>query len=350
MTNKGKKLLSYIAVSVCCFLPACADAASTPDTAQVVQIFLYDNSIKDYAYEASGVMLNDFRILTAYHVAQKVIDNPKRYQLTVCISGKINTEADCAYLAKPDNLSSNVYSEDFDLALLDLTGKFVSDTSNQIKNIKDWTADDYPKVQGINLASYGADISFLNISTGSTIQILGYPLGHNDKLVHSVGTVFGYEYTPDENATFVRNSAPINNGSSGSPVYDTDGKFVGLTMADWTNSKGQFIQGYFIAVSSINWWLENIINTAGMDKGSFPLADNNTITENYEALCRLGDNDYCPSNQALAVGSAPTSQEKITMSEVNQPTLVIPLSSEQAKGSSQPSLFQRIINFFKHLF
>jgi len=78
----------------------CAYAAA-PDPSSVVEIKVWDAIIKDYSGSASGILLSDTQVLTDYHVAKFAIDNPKRYQLVICLSSKINTLPDCVYAASP---------------------------------------------------------------------------------------------------------------------------------------------------------------------------------------------------------------------------------------------------------
>ena len=66
---------------VCIYVPRAY--ASSPDPSSVVEIKIWDTSIKDYSAFASGVLLDNNQVLTDYHVAERVINDPNRYQLIV---------------------------------------------------------------------------------------------------------------------------------------------------------------------------------------------------------------------------------------------------------------------------
>ena len=339
-----KKLLFYIALIslVCIYGPRAY--ASAPDPSAVVGVQIWDNNIKDYSAFASGVLLDNNQVLTDYHVAERVINDPTRYQLVVCLSRKINTLPDCGYTASPDSLSENQLSQDLDLALLDLTGK--GTPASKIKDIKDFTVSDFPNVKGINLASFGTDISSLKIKSGSEIQTLGYPV---DTLTYSKGQVIGHEYYPSNNIVYVNIDAELNSGSSGGAAFDQDGNFVGITPGGWRDSKGKVVQSYFVPVTSINWWLNELRQQApgSIKQATLPLPDHNTVLATENELCQLGDNDYCLSSQTLTAGVGSGSQQPLTISMPDQPTFVAPVNSGKTPGatSSRPSFLSRIFNW-----
>jgi V8-like Glu-specific endopeptidase len=324
-----KKLFCYIAAIILLRLPVPRAYAAAPDPSPVVEVLIWDANIQDYSASASGVMLNDNKILTNYHVAKSAIDDPKRYQLIVCLSRKINTFPGCGYTAFPDSLSENSLSQDLDLALLDITGKIdpnlvsISDTIN-------FTDRNFPKVTGINLASFGTDISQLKIKSGAEIQTLGYPA---DTLTYTKGHIIGHEYYPSNDLlVYVHIDAKLNSGSSGGAVYDSDGNFVGVTPGGWRDDKDQVIQSYFIPVTSINWWLDELRKqpSSSFSQTILPLPDNDTVLKIQSELCKLGDENYCVPDKALSVGGVPTGQEQLTLFEPNQPKLAVTETSAKA--------------------
>lgn len=282
--------------------------AAPPDTSSVVEIKIWNTSTKDYSAFASGVLLESNQVLTDYHVAKRVINDPSRYQLVICLSHKINALPDCGYEASPDSLSENPLSQNLDLALLDLTGK--GTPNEKIKELKDWATSDYPQAKGVNLASYGTDISSLKIKNGSEIQTLGYP---TDTLTYSKGKVIGQENFLNNNIVFVHIDAPINSGSSGGGVFDRDGNFLGISPGGWRDNKGKVIQSYFIPITTVNWWL-------------YDLRQQPPETISQAAL-------------------------PLSLSQPNQPTFAEPASPAKVETrTSKPSFFQKVVNFFKHLF
>ena len=323
--------------------------ASSPDPSSVVGVQIWDASIKDYSAFASGVLLDNEQILTDYHVAERVINDPGRYQLVVCLSRNINVLPDCGYTASPDSLSENPLSKDLDLALLDLTGK--GTPASKIKDVKDFTASDFPNLAGIDIASYGTDISTLKIKSGSEIQTLGYP---TDTLTYSKGQVIGHEYYPNNNIVYVNIDAKLNSGSSGGGVFDQDGNFVGITPGGWRDGKGKVIQSYFVPVTSINWWLDELHqqSTGTIKQTTLPLPDHNTVLATESELCQLGDDSYCQSGQTIATGVGSGSQQPLTISKPDQPPFVIPAnsSSDATASASRPSFFHQIASFLEGLF
>ena len=344
-----KKTLFYIFLALLAGIYVPRAYAATPDPSSVVEIKVWDATIKDYAGNASGILLSDNQVLTDYHVAKFAIDNPKRYQLVICLSSKINTLPDCVYAASPASISGNQLSQDLDLALLDLTTKGAP--ALKIKGLKDWVAGDYSQARGIDLASYGTDISALKIKSGEVVKTLGYP---RDTLTYSIGHVIGHQYYPGNNIVYVNIGAPLSSGSSGGGVFDQDGNFVGITPGGWLNGKGQSLQGYFIPVSSINWWLDYLRQQpkGSISQTELPIPDNNTVLKIQSELCKLGDENYCVPDKALSVGGVPTGQEQLTLSEPNQRAFTAPADSTSVASVkiSQPSFFNKIINFLKGLF
>ena len=350
-----KKLFYYTFGLALFFCPVPRAHAATPDTSPIVEILIWDANAKDYYASASGIMLdnqNNQKVLTNYHVVKAAIDDPKRYQLIVCLSRKLNAFPGCVYKAVPDSTSINPLSQDLDLALLDITGK-IDPNLVSISGTINFTAGNFPKVVGIDLASFGTDISALKIKSGAKIQTLGYPA---DTLSYSKGQVIGHEYYPSNDLlVYVHIDAKLNSGSSGGGVFDKDGSFVGITPGGWRDDKDRAIQSYFVPVTSINWWLDELRKQtpSSINQTTLPLPDSNTVLKIESELCQLGDNNYCISNQAINVNADNKSQEQLDIAaKPNQPAFSVPADSPSAASAkaSQPTFFHRIVNFLKGLF
>ena len=115
-----KKLSFYTATIIFLISIAALPAyAAMPNPLTVVKILIWDSTIKDYSSKASGILLDNSQILTDYHVAKFAIDDPKRYQLVISLSTKVNALPIFGFAARPDSISKNPLSKDLDLALLD---------------------------------------------------------------------------------------------------------------------------------------------------------------------------------------------------------------------------------------
>jgi hypothetical protein len=334
-------LYSSIILFTCLYLQTAHAAAPNPRT--VVKVLTWDATIKDYSSKASGILLDNSQILTDYHVAKFAIDDPGRYQLVISLSTNVNTLPIFGFAARPDSISKNPLSQGLDLALLDFA------TSTEILGIKDlkfWTASDNKQTQGVNLSNYGTDISKLNIKNGTEIQTLGYP---KDTLTYSSGHVIGHQYYPGNNIVYVNIGAPLSPGSSGGGVFDQDGNFVGITPGGWTNNQGRVIQGYFIPVTSINWWLDYLRQQPkdSISQTELPIPDGNTVLKIQGELCLLGDSEYCQSHQTIVAGAGSKAQQPLTVFQPNQPALIASVNSGKSPGTtvSRPSFLNRIFNW-----
>merc|ERR1719160_823488 len=70
---------------------------------------------------------------------------------------------------------------------------------------------------------------------GSPIMAVGYPLGmHSVKA--SMGIVSGYQQF--KSSLYMSITAPINPGNSGGPLFNTDGKVVGINSAKFAKASG----------------------------------------------------------------------------------------------------------------
>jgi S1-C subfamily serine protease len=86
-----------------------------------------------------------------------------------------------------------------------------------------WTEESLPAT--LQLAQW-------NPPTGTEVTAIGYPLG--GELTTTRGRVLGYGPDPVGRSSLpmLYNSAPIEHGSSGSPLVDPLGKLVGVVYAD----------------------------------------------------------------------------------------------------------------------
>ena len=77
-------------------------------------------------------------------------------------------------------------------------------------------------------------LSAMALSEGSDIVVIGTPVGLEKTI--STGIVSGYRQR--NGATLVQISAPVSSGSSGSPVFDANGRVVGIVMGGIRNAQG----------------------------------------------------------------------------------------------------------------
>ncbi len=264
----------------------------------VVSVWNYDEATKKYVSSGSGVVIDGWNILTNYHVVSDAIKSPTKYRVVICTSVLINNLPDCNYVASPFGLLGNEaarYSQELDLAILTFTGKFVG---TSLKSFWQWTGTDFPDVGKIKLGDYGTDPKVFKFEKGSSVEALGYPSDSNGRLSYSKGAITGFDFNSYKDLVRVRISAKIYFGSSGGGAFDSNGKFLGVTSGGWTDADGRFIEGYIIPVTTVNWWIQSTQGYRQNKNGEYTILDQKTEQAMDEALCILGNTQYCKSGQA----------------------------------------------------
>lgn len=106
------------------------------------------------------------------------------------------------------------------------------------------------------------ELANTNPLRGTELAALGQPKSQSNALTY--GTLSMYTTVTLTNTTaassnvkfqVIVHTCPINNGSSGGALLDTDLKLVGINYASGTSSSGEFIQGYAIPIEKVREFL-----------------------------------------------------------------------------------------------
>lgn len=236
----------------------CNDWKNVESKAQKAVIQIYANGAKfDWILPfaapkqkqgaGSGFFINkDGYLLTNYHV----IGEAKSIWAFVPAIGK-----------RPLELNVIGVCPEADVALLKLTDESVS-------IIKDLLGE----------------IPFLELGDSDTLYstepvlALGYPLGLRS-LKSTVGVIAGGEYILGK--SYMHITAPINEGNSGGPLLNKDGKVVGINSA--AILKAQNI-GYIIPINDVKILLTDLYKTTLLRKPDLGVDFNNTTEEHAASI------------------------------------------------------------------
>ena len=274
------------------------------------QIQVWDTLSGKYISWGSGVAIGGFgAILTNYHVASDLISDPARFSIFACETVSLGKTPDCKYLLSTVSavqksfgnqpVASN-YDPDLDLALLYIDKVKVG---NSWKSILDTPLNSL-SFTSVNLSTYIKNIHDLNI--GDPIYAIGYPDYGSGSTVRVDGTVvnFNKDMLHSYGQILVLSDFKISHGNSGGPVFDSNGKMVGIVVQCIHDLNKKCIKGLFIPLPTINWWYTNHTNanirTWGEDR--FYLNKNGISDETMgAALCLLRKNTFY--NPSLSTNS-----------------------------------------------
>ncbi len=259
MKNKIIVLFLFLAFSLA---PVVSKAVSFDSSVlkAVVQIQIWDISAKEYVSWGTGISMgNEF--LTNYHVAKSVITDPSRYTAFACVTNSINTDPDCKL-----RLSLNMnfwdkavgtpkYDQNADLAILYLDKVYVNGTWKSWMDapLNEWG------VSGINLNEYIKN--YQDIVLGNHVYSVGYPDYASGKTIQVDGTILNKITDEKSKLPLAVSDFKISFGNSGGPVFNSDGKLVGVTVQCFVDSNDKCVSGIFIPLPTLNWWYTNATNS-----------------------------------------------------------------------------------------
>lgn len=219
----------------------------------VVQIQIWDTSANKYISWGTGISMGS-EFLTNYHVAKLVITNPSRYTAFACVTNSINTKPDCKLQLSltrhlwDKSVSTPKYDQNADLALFYLnkvnsngTWKSWMDTS-----LNDWG------IGSIKLNEYIKN--YQDIVFGDHVYSIGYPDYGGGKTIQVDGTIIKKIIDPQSKLPLAVSDFKISFGNSGGPVFNSDGKLIGVTVQCFVDSNNKCIAGIFIPLPTLNWW------------------------------------------------------------------------------------------------
>jgi serine protease Do len=75
------------------------------------------------------------------------------------------------------------------------------------------------------------------LTMGQTVYAIGSPKGRRNEV--DLGAFLGYERNKKDNEFYMLTNAPIDHGSSGSPLIDVHGKVLGVIVGLHESKKGE---------------------------------------------------------------------------------------------------------------
>lgn len=269
------------------FLPSISSASIDDSNIKaVVQVKIWDSYTSEYIATGSGIVIDGgMNMLTNYHVVEDVIGNPGRYLAIACTTSSLLV-SDCRYVFNTYDFLGSLQlkaEKELDLAILNLTGVI---ENNKIKSVLNMTGTDFLGLGGnIKISIYGEELT--GIKVGDQVQTLGYPGEGGDTITYSNGAVTNFAVNDDNRVLAIITSARITPGSSGGAAFDSNGKFIGITSAMFTDNSGNFISGVIIPVSTVNWWMKGVQGYRINNKDEYTISE---IPDNVadEAVCLLG--------------------------------------------------------------
>lgn len=293
-------LLSFIFI----FLPSISSAnINDSNIKAVVQVKIWDSYTSEYIATGSGIVIDGgMNMLTNYHVVEDAIGNPNRYLAIACATKSSLSISDCRYVFSTYDFLGSLQlkaEKELDLAILNLTGVI---ENNKIKSVLNMTGTDLLGLGGnIKISIYGEELT--GIKVGDQVQTLGYPGEGGDTITYSNGAVTNFEVNKYGRVLRIVTDARITHGSSGGAAFDLYGKFIGVTTEMYTDSSGNFISGFIIPVSTVNWWMKEVQGYRVNNKDEYTISEiPDEVTDN--ALCLIGSDQYWDKNSKTCVCSS----------------------------------------------
>lgn len=268
----------------------------------VLRLKIYDNVLKQDILWGSGISIGGFGdILTNYHVVEKAITDPARYQVYGCVTNSLNTQCDYFnyFLSITSPLPSNIksvpkYDKKFDLALVYINQVYFDNKWSAILNTSLNTLKDHT----VNLSSYTKNINDLYVD--SQVYSIGYPDYGEGSTVQAGGVIKELFTDKQSGQKLILSSINISHGNSGGPVFNSKGELVGVTVACLVASpdteKCKTNSGLFIPLPTVNWWYANVTKSEIITwegKQSY-LKQSDTSWQG--VLCSLRQNAYYDAN------------------------------------------------------
>ena len=264
----------------------------------VLLIKIYDTVLKQDVLWGSGISIGGLgNILTNYHVVEKAIVDPNRYQVYGCVTTSLSAQCDYFnYLLSvtkklPSNgINTPKFNKNLDLALVYIDQVYFDNKWSSVLGIPLNALGDHT----INLSSYINNYTDLPIN--DPVYSVGYPDYGGGKTVQAEGVVKELWKDPQSGQLLVLNSIDISHGNSGGPVFNSNGELVGVTVKCLTASsdteKCNTYSGLFIPLPTVNSWYTQITNSEIITWEGKQSYLQNTSVSWQGALCSLRQNSY----------------------------------------------------------
>lgn len=257
----------------------------------VLRLKIYDTVLKQDILWGSGISIGGLgNILTNYHVVEKAIADPARYQVYGCVTTSLNTQCDYFNYLLSTGVSGSKYNKNLDLALVYIDQVYFDNKWSSVLDIPLNALGDHT----VNLSSYTKNIK--DIYVDYPVYSVGYPDYGGGKTVQAEGVVQELFTDQESGQKLILNSMDISHGNSGGPVFNSKGELVGVTVACLVASpdteKCKTNSGLFIPLPTVNWWYTKITNSeiSTWEGRQSYLPQNSSSWQG--ALCSLRQNSY----------------------------------------------------------
>jgi len=97
------------------------------------------------------------------------------------------------------------------------------------------------------------------LEVGQWVLAIGAPLGLERTATHGIISALGRSLPNDSYVSFIQTDVPINPGNSGGPLFDLDGKVVGINSQIVSNSGGYMGLSFAIPINDAMWVAKQIV-------------------------------------------------------------------------------------------
>lgn len=212
----------------------------------------------------TGVYLGKGVVLTNHHVVEEFVNDPATYEALACVTLALNALPDCRHAVMPtpstdgEYFGTPAFAAEQDLALLYFDKVLYDD------NWVSWTQvpEEAYGTSEVSFSSYLHDYDGLKV--GDRVYTIGYPdYGHNIAIL-TEGIVQGFIASEEEGKPLLVSDIKFASGNSGGPVFDREGKFVGIAVACYLmNDSDNCVAGIIIPLPTIEAWYTEV--TTGVD-------------------------------------------------------------------------------------
>lgn len=261
----------------------------------VLRLKIYDTVLKQDILWGSGISIGGLgNILTNYHVVEKAITDPVRYQVYGCVATSLNAQCDYFNYLLSTGVNGSKYNKNLDLALVYINQVYFDNKWSSVLDISLNVLGDHT----VNLSSYTKNIK--DIYVDYPVYSIGYPDYGGGSTVQSEGVVKELFTDQESGQKLILNSIDISHGNSGGPVFNSKGELVGVTVACLVASpdteKCKTNSGLFIPLPTVNWWYTKITSSeiATWEGRQSYLPQNGVLWQG--VLCSLRQNAHYDAN------------------------------------------------------
>ena len=119
----------------------------------------------------------------------------------------------------------------------------------------------------------GRDLPIVRLGDSSQLQVgqwvlaIGAPLGFDRTATHGIISALGRSLPNDSFVSFIQSDVPINPGNSGGPLFDLDGRVVGINSQIVSNSGGYMGLSFAIPINVALNVAKQIVETGSVKHG-----------------------------------------------------------------------------------